>query len=112
MLRTVLGLLTVALISSACTTRMGDLTIASGKNVNLRPDVAQRAVEGKDCVNMILFIPLGSLAPNVEEAMDQALAQVPGGNIMTDVAIYQDTIFTYLFNQTCLRVKGDVGTLQ
>ncbi len=31
---------------------------------------------------------------------------------MTDVARYQDLIFTYLFNRSCLRVKGDAGILR
>ena len=44
--------------------------------------------------------------------MDRAMAEVPEGNVMTNVAMYTDVVFTYVWNQTCLRVKGDVGTLR
>ena len=97
-------------VLSACTTRLGDLTILSTKNVASTANVMKRGVEGRDCVNLLLFIPIsGRLNPSVDEAMSDAMSKVPEGNIMTDVALYNDIIFTYIFNQTCFRVKGDVG---
>ena len=107
--RVLVAALLVALC--ACTFRMGDLSIVSSQNVELDPQVVQRGVEARDCVNLLLFIPLGSLVPNVEEAMDRALAQAPEANVLMDVATYSDQLFTYFFNRTCVRVKGDAGKL-
>ena len=95
-----------------CAFRMGDLSLVASENVAFAPDVKRKSVEAEDCVYTLLFIPLGGFVPNVEEAMDRAMEQVPEGNVMTNVAIYQDVIITYLFNQQCLRVKGDVGVLE
>lgn len=92
---------------------MGDLQLISSKNVDVDAEPIQRSVEGKDCVYWLLgLLPLGSLIPNVEEAMDEAMAKVPNGNVLTDVAIYRDDFTFILVSQSCLRVKGDVGRLQ
>ena len=101
-----------SLLLGACSARLGDLQIVSTKNVALNPKPIQSGVEGEDCANSFIIIPLGSIQPNIEEAMDRAMAKVPEGNLMTNVALYQDTLFTFIFNQTCLRVKGDVGVIQ
>ena len=111
-LRKAVFAVSVTLVLSGCTFGMGDFTLVASENVGLEPDVIRRSVEGKDCTWMLLFIPLGSLVPNAEEAIDRAMEQVPKGNVMTDVAVYNDLIFTYILNRTCLRVKGDVGELK
>jgi hypothetical protein len=100
------------IVSSGCSFRTGDLSVVSSKNVGLQPEVIRRGVEGSDCSHMLLFIPLGSMVPNLDEAMDRALEKVPEGNVLTDLAIYNDVLFTYIYNRTCLRVKGDVGSLK
>lgn len=110
-MRTALGLLLVAALSSGCATRLGDLSLVASKSVGLTPEVMQRGVEGEDCVHLLLFLPLGSLNPNLQEAMDNALAKVPEANAMSDLAVYNDTVFTLIYNRTCLRVRGDVGRL-
>ena len=104
--------LAVILLGSGCAFRMGDFALISSQNVGLRPEPILKGVEGKDCVYTLLFIPIGGLIPNVEEAMDRAMEQVPEGNVMMNVAIYNDVIFTYVFNQTCSRVRGEVGQLK
>ena len=109
-LRRGLSLLACPLVLSACTTRLGDLTILSTKNVSTMPKVVQRTVEGEDCIHLALFIPVsGRLNPTIDEALDNAMSNVPEGNVMTDVAQYNDLLFTFLYNRTCYRVKGDVG---
>ena len=105
-----MGLPVLLGLVSGCRTRLGDLTLLSTKNVTLTSSVVERSVEGKDCVQMLLFIPIsGRLNPTLDEAMADAMSNVPDGNIMTDVALYNDVIFTLLYNQLCYRVKGDVG---
>ena len=111
-LSTALAVAIVALASSGCAYRTGDLSVVSSKNVGLQPQLIRQRVEGRDCTHMLLFIPLGSLVPNLDEAMDRALEKVPDGNVLTDMAIYNDVLFTYIYNRTCLRVKGDVGSLK
>lgn len=108
--RSGLGLLACAVLSSGCATRLGDLTILSTKNVASVANVVERGVEGRDCISMLLFIPIsGRLNPTIDEAMDDAMSRVPKGNIMTDVALYADLLFTFVYNRACYRVKGDVG---
>jgi hypothetical protein len=101
--------LLLALMLSACSTRIGDLTLASTKNLGTAYKPIQSRVRGEDCTHMILFIPLGSLQPNLEEAVDRAVGQVPEGDMMTNARIYQDTLFTLLYNRGCIRVDGDVA---
>ncbi len=102
--------LVAALLSAGCTTRLGDFTILSGENVALNPNPERRSVEGRDCAYRLLFlIPLGSLQPNIEEAMDDAFKAVPDGNIMTDVTIYAEPLFMLLATRNCFRVRGDIG---
>ena len=111
-LLTVLLMVAVTGASLGCRTRLGDLSIASTKNVALNPSPERRSVEGRDCMHMFLFIPLGKMSPVLDEALDRAMEQVPDGNIMTNVAIYNDIIFTLLYNRSCFRVRGDVGIQQ
>jgi hypothetical protein len=93
--------------ATGCTTRVGDLTIATSKNLPQRFDVVRQDVLGKDCSYMFLFIPLGKLNPSVEGAIDDALEAVPEADAMADAQFHQDILFTLLFNQSCFRVKGD-----
>jgi len=92
---------------------MGDLQIVSTKNVHLNPEPIERSVEGKNCIYFLLgLIPINGFIPNVEEAMDRAMEKTPEGNILTDVAVYSDTLYAVLFSSNCLRVEGDVGRLE
>ena len=98
------------LVASGCSTRLGDFTILSTKNVALNPSPERRSVEGKHCANLLLgLIPLGSFTPNIEEAIDNAFRHVPEGNVMTNAVIYQEPLFLLIFSRNCFRVKGDIG---
>ena len=90
----------------ACSTRMGDLTIATTKNLPQKFEMVGNEIEGKDCANMFLFIPIGVLNPSIEGALDDALEKVPEADAMVDATIHQTTLFTLLFNQNCFRIKG------
>ena len=83
------------------------LTASSTKNVPLPSAVIKKTVEGKDCSRLLLFIPLGSLNPNIQEAVDDALTKALGANALTDVALYAEPISFIVFTQVCLRVRGD-----
>ena len=106
-MRTFFLLAIVLSIVPGCTTRVGDLTIATSKNLNREFDVVQPDVEGQDCTNMIVFIPLGTLNPSMEGAIDDALESVPEADALVNARFRQSMLFTLIFNQSCVRVKGD-----
>jgi hypothetical protein len=103
---------------SGCTTRIGAFTFASTKNLGVAYAPLQTRVEGEDCVTIILFIPLGTLNPNIQDAVDRAVEKVPNGDMMTNVTLNEDLLFTLIYNRVCVRVTGDVvntlasGTIQ
>lgn len=103
----------LALLAGGCTTRIGDFTIASTKNVAYNPSPDRRGVEGEHCATRLLgLIPLGSFMPNLEEAVDDAMVKVPNGNVMTNAVTYMTVWTAIIVNQQCYRVRGDVGTIQ
>jgi hypothetical protein len=99
--------LAIAMLSG-CTTRIGAFTFASTKNLGVAYAPLQTAVEGEDCVNLILFIPIGTLNPNIQDAVDRAVEKVPNGDMMTNVTLREDFLLTLLYNRACVRVTGDV----
>ena len=102
----------LAALVVGCRFNYGDLNLVSPRNVRFDTETLRRGVEGRDCMYTLVFLPLGSLNPNLEEAVDRALAEVPEANVLTDIAIYEDRVTTLLINQRCLRVKGDAGVLR
>ncbi len=111
--------LAIAMLSSGCTTRVGAFTFASTKNLGVAYAPLQTGVEGEDCVHFILYIPVsGTLNPNIEDAVDRAVEKVPNGDMMTNVTVNEDMLFTLIYNRVCARVTGDVvnsrafGTIQ
>ena len=107
------ALVASALLTGGCVQRIGDFTIASTKNVAYNPSPDRRGVQGEHCATRLLgLIPLGSFMPNLEEAVDDAMAKVPNGNAMTNVVTYTNVWTAIIVNQQCYRVKGDVGTIQ
>jgi len=99
-------------LGTGCSLRMGDLTVATGKNVPVVGTTLRRGVEGSDCVHLALFIPLGSLTPNIQEATDRALEQVPEANALTNGAMYVDPFTVILYTRSCIRVKGDAMKIE
>ena len=63
-------------------------------------------------MHLALFIPLGSLTPNIQEATDRALEQVPEANALTNVAMYVDPFTVILYTRSCIRVKGDAMKIE
>ncbi len=91
---------------------MGTMTALATHNVNIPSRPVERQVEGSDCIYTVLGIPVsGSLVPNLQEAIDRAMAQVGEGDAMTNVALYDDPTFYILGSSECFRVKGEVVRL-
>lgn len=104
----------VAVAVVACSQRLGDLTVATTKNVmisSFNPN-SMRSVraEGRDCKAMILFIPTGT--PNFKNAIDNALSRAGNANFMTDVVITSKFWTAFVYGQNCIIVTGNAWTLQ
>ena len=101
----------VVLGTAACTTRLGDLTILSTKNVELNQiggfERHTVRVEGKDAAPILLFVPAGT--PNMEEAVDRAIESVPGGVALVNAVAYAGWWWIPLvYGQEWFRVEGTV----
>lgn len=76
----------LAVLLSACSSKMTDFTILSTNNVDLRQaenlKTLPNKVEGSDSTYTFLFIPFGGR--NVEEAIKDALEQTPGAVALVD----------------------------
>ncbi len=108
-LRRWLPLILVAPVLSGCVTRLGDLTIMTTKNVGQRIDLTQAIArgefEGTSIVPIILGIPIGS--PNIEAAIDEALARGQG-QVLSDAVVESQAFWLILFGEIGYRVRGQV----
>ena len=102
-----LALVVLALCALAgCTTRIGDLTILSTKNIPAEVNQIRANVEGRDCAHTILFIPIGTMNPTIDGAIDSALDQVPGADAMIDMTLKRHAWTVLLYTQACVTVEG------
>jgi hypothetical protein len=89
-------------------TRVGDLTLASTKNVKLtQVDVdklPKTKVEGTSSQLKFLFIPLQGL-PNPKDAVDDALSK-GNGDLLLDPRFYRGG-WWFIFGQNIITVKGE-----
>ena len=90
-----------------CTARVGSLTLASTKNLGAAYPLVRHHVRGEDCARSVLFIPWGSLNPNVQDAVDAAVAEAPGADMLTNAVVHDDLFVTVFYNSNCIRVDGD-----
>jgi hypothetical protein len=97
-----------ALLATACVQNVGSFGTMAPHMAETPSRVIQRSVEGRDCMHMVLFVPMGKLNPRLDMAMKDALNKVPAGDRMTDVEVNTSMLFTYLYNRQCMTVKGDV----
>ena len=104
------GLFVIAasILCSGCTMRLIDFTVISSKNVTLNAPQAPNRTTGRDCVDLLLFIPInGRLQPNLKEAVDRAIeAAGTGYDALIDGVVDQETLFTYIYNRACFIVEG------
>lgn len=93
-----------------CTHRIGDFTVASTKNMDIKRSVhtvdsSVRKV-GRDTKHIIFFIPTG--VPNMKEAMDEAIEQTPGAIALSDVTVKQGFWWIpYIYGQQYFEVEGN-----
>jgi hypothetical protein len=103
-----------ACCAAACTTPLGRMTVISTQKVYTPPEPLQRSVEGIDCAHFAFGgVPVsGRITSNVERALRRALRQVPEGNTLTDVRIYNEVLLAYVYSRFCVRVRGNVAVLR
>ena len=93
---------------TGCTTRLGDFTVLSTKNVDvsgLKPGDRQT---GEDCVNLLFsMIPMGEV--NWKNAMDQALERGKGDVMVDAVLTVKAWAIPYIFGQSCLEFTGTIA---
>ena len=95
------------LVLTACSTRVGDFTVISTRNIDMdgEYELVGSKVKGKDMVPIITYLPLGS--PSIEDAIDDALDSVEG-DIMTDAIITHNVWWFYIYGEQRYVVVGDV----
>ena len=101
-----LFLVCLLVIAEGCTTRLGDFTVLSTRNVDVSGLKPGDRFSGEDCINYVLGIPLGSL--NYKNAMDQALEKGKG-DVMVDIVLTSNAWNMFIFGQACVTVEGTVS---
>ena len=92
-----------------CSTRVGDFTVASTKNIDWSRASEfirhRERVDGKDERHIVVIIPTGN--PSVKEAVDDALHKTPGSVALVDVVIKHDWFYIpYIFGRFRYTVEG------
>lgn len=94
----------------SCSRRLTDFTVISTKNVPIGDGVhtefkkGDRRVKGKDVTHEILAIPLGY--PNMKEAIDRAIEQIPGAVGLVDGVVKEKSWSFILYGQNAYIVEG------
>jgi hypothetical protein len=92
---------------SGCATRVGDLTLASTKNIDLTNTHLNAKqgirVSGHDCKWQFLGIPMGE--PNLKDAIDNALTN-GNSNLLVDEVTRLKAVNFIVVGKTCYVVEG------
>ena len=109
--RLIVGVVCVALmISAGCAKQLGNLTLATAGDTDWPVMRLARNVEGRVCessglLGLVPFRDGGLLAA----AVDQAVASVPDGELLTEASVELQTLEFLLVRRQCVRVVGNVG---
>lgn len=104
-----MGLL-LSLGLGSCTHRLTDFTVISTKNIPIGEGVhtdfqkGTKRVKGSDLAHQVLFLPLGF--PNMKEAIDKAIEQIPGAIGLVDGVVKQSSWTCLLYGQNKYIVEG------
>ena len=96
------------LLAVGCDQRIADFTVISTRNVDLSrmgeyKKGAER-VRGKDYIPIIVFIR-EARDPNLKEAIDDALNEVPGAVALVDGVIYK-RYWWFIFGEDTMIIEG------
>ncbi|GMO67586.1 MAG: hypothetical protein Ta2A_15730 [Treponemataceae bacterium] len=101
-----------ALVLSGCVSRLGAFTVISTKNIDWsRASEFKRynkKVTGKDIYHIIILIPT-KMTVSIEDAVDKAIEQVPGGVALIDAVVRSKYFyFPYIYGNGGYIVEGSV----
>ncbi len=101
-------LFVTAILFSSCSQRIGDLTMASNRNIEFEKKHVElkRGVKGYSKKVRFLGIPFGY--PNIEESIDDAIARQGTGEYLKNVTITVYYQWFLLFGKNCIRAEGDL----
>ena len=96
---------------TGCSTRVGDFTVMSTKNMDFNnPDgfMTQpgRRVTGESIQHFAIIIPVSSAA-TMKGAVDNAIERTPGAVGLSNVVLYQTGFWAILYGNGGYRVEGD-----
>lgn len=112
----VLSIAICAFIFTGCSQRMASFSVASTANMTI-PNAKKGAyVEGKDCVVIILGIPIGNLQDRISNAISLALEDAhekgePDEGLM-NVSIHVQNHGIGLFGKNCVVAKGQAFSVK
>jgi len=104
-----LGLLLMTGLDS-CTHRLTDFTVISTKNIPIGEGVhtdfqkGTKRVKGTDVAHTVLFLPLGF--PNMKEAIDNAIEEIPGAIGLVDGVVKSSGWTCLFYGQNKYIVEG------
>lgn len=104
-----MGLLLATSLGS-CTHRLTDFTVISTKNIPIGEGVhtdfqkGTKRVKGTDVAHTVLFLPLGF--PNMKEAIDKAIEEVPGAIGLVDGVVKSSGWSCLIYGQNKYIVEG------
>ena len=110
-----LTIATIALVASflgsGCVTRIGDFTVASTKNMDIKKSL-HRVDEtirnrGVDKAHIIFFIPTKTWV-NMKEAMDNAIEKAPSSVGLSNVTVkYGEWYIPLIYGQFWYEIEGN-----
>lgn len=109
-MKKVVGLLVASIALSGCAHRIGDFTVASTKNMNIKDslhkvDYDQRII-GQDVAHTVIIFPTGR--PDMKEAMDNAIEKVPTAVGLSNVTVkVVGWYIPLIYGQTYYEVEGN-----
>ena len=99
------------LFFTGCTTRIGQLTTVSTKNMewNRAGEYVRsnKTVVGKDISHIIVFIPT-KFQVTIDDAIKDALDQIPGAVALVDATLRYQYIFVFLYSRMGYIIEGTV----
>ncbi|MCL2283917.1 MAG: hypothetical protein FWC26_11435 [Fibromonadales bacterium] len=103
--------LLLALTFMGCTTRVGQLTAVSTKNMewNRAGEYVRsnKTVVGKDISHLIIFIPT-KFQVTIDDAIKNALDKIPGAVALVDATLRYRMIYALFYGQVGYIIEGTV----
>ncbi|MDO5473367.1 MAG: hypothetical protein Q4F35_08530 [Akkermansia sp.] len=100
----------LAAVLTSCSTRIGDFTLVSTKNIDITKStykIAPSRVKGVDKKHMIICFPTGT--PNAKEAIDQAIEAAGPNCVGLSDAVIDHTFWwiPYIYGQVYYEAEGN-----